>query len=45
MQNKFGHLIDKEKYQVFVMGSPSNIPLNFALHPWFVLNKQGSISR
>ncbi|OGZ07134.1 MAG: hypothetical protein A3D65_03590 [Candidatus Lloydbacteria bacterium RIFCSPHIGHO2_02_FULL_50_13] len=45
MENKFQHLIDKEKYQVIIFGCPSNIPFNFALHPWFVVNKQGSISR
>ena len=45
MENKFQHLINKEKYQVFVFACPGNIPFNFASHPWFVINKQGSISR
>jgi len=37
--------LDKEKYQVFLFVSPSNIPFNFASHPWFVINKRGSTSR
>ncbi len=38
-------LIDKEQYQVFVFVCPGNLPFNFALHPWFVVNNRGSISR
>jgi len=45
MGNKFQQLVDKEKYQVFIFACPGNIPFNFALHPWFVVNKRGSISR
>lgn len=41
----FQDLIDKDKYQVFVFSSPASIPINFARHPWFVLNKKGVISR
>lgn len=45
MENKFQQLVNKEKYQVFLFACPANVPLNFALHTWFVINKQGSISR
>lgn len=39
------NLIDKNKYQVFLCACPANIPINFASHPWFVVNKKGTISR
>lgn len=42
---EFEKLIDKEKYQVFLVVCPTPIPINFAIHPWFVLNKKGSLSR
>lgn len=43
--NEFQNLINKDKYQVFVFDSPAFIPINFARHPWFVLNKKGVLSR
>lgn len=43
--NDFESLIKKDKYQVFVFANPAPIPINFARHPWFVLNKKGEISR
>lgn len=47
MSNKedYSKLIDKSKYQVFLFNSRANFPFIFAIHPWFVLNKQGEISR
>ncbi|MFA6437386.1 MAG: DUF3750 domain-containing protein [Candidatus Paceibacterota bacterium] len=42
---EFFKLIDKEKYQVFLFACPTQIPLNIALHSWFVVNNQGKISR
>lgn len=42
---KFQQLINKDKYQVFLFICPGNIPFNFASHPWFVVNKQGLVSR
>ncbi|KKT21937.1 MAG: hypothetical protein UW07_C0051G0001, partial [Candidatus Nomurabacteria bacterium GW2011_GWF2_43_8] len=46
MNNKeLEKLIDKDKYQVFLYACPANVPLNFASHPWFVVNKLGSVSR
>jgi len=45
MENKFQNLIDEKKYQVFIFTCPSNIPFIFASHPWFIINKLGSISR
>jgi hypothetical protein len=38
-------LIDKNSYQVFVLSSPSPIPLSFARHTWFVVNKMGTLDR
>ena len=42
---EFEKLIDREKYQVFVMASRASFPLSFAIHPWLVINKKGEISR
>ena len=44
-KHKFSGLIDKEKYQVFLLACPGSVPFNFALHPWFVVNRQGTIFR
>lgn len=41
----FQNLINKDKYQIFVFISPASFPISFAIHPWFVLNKKGEISR
>lgn len=41
----FQDLIDKDKYQVFVFSSPASLPINFARHPWLVINQKGVISR
>lgn len=38
-------LIRPDRYQVFLMASPASIPLNFACHPWFVVNKKGAVAR
>lgn len=38
-------LVEKNKYQVFVLSSPSPIPLSFARHTWFVTNKLGVLDR
>lgn len=32
-------------YQVFLFGCPANAPFSFALHPWFVVNNRGRLSR
>ncbi len=46
MDNKnYDDLIDKNKYQVFIMFCPAYIPFNFFRHPWVVLNKKGEVSR
>ncbi len=42
---EFEKLIDKDKYQVFVLASRASFPLSFAIHPWLVINKKGEISR
>lgn len=42
---EFEKLIDKDKYQVFIMLSRGGLPFTFAVHPWFVVNRKGKISR
>jgi len=42
---EYFQLIDKSKYQVFLFSSPVPIPLNFAVHTWFVINLKGEINR
>ena len=37
--------IENDKYQVFLLTCPAIIPVAFASHPWFVVNKQGSVAR
>ncbi|MBP7804787.1 MAG: DUF3750 domain-containing protein [Candidatus Pacebacteria bacterium] len=41
----FQKLIDPTKYQVFLFTCPAHIPLNAFVHPWFVVNQKGTISR
>jgi len=41
----FENLINKDKYQVFIMYCPAYLPFNFFRHPWLVVNKKGEISR
>lgn len=41
--NNFG--LDMKRCQVFLFACPVTIPLSFASHPWFVVNKSGSLSR
>ncbi len=43
--HKFEHLINKEKYQVFVFSCKAYFPFLFAGHPWVVINKRGIVSR
>ncbi len=38
-------LIKKDKYQVFIFTCPCSMPINFAQHTWFVVNKKGVVSR
>ncbi len=41
----FENLVDKDKNQVFVFYCPAYIPVNFAIHPWFLVNRKGVLSR
>lgn len=41
----FNKLINPKKNQVFFFECSAFIPVNFASHPWFVLNKKGELSR
>ncbi|MES2007180.1 MAG: DUF3750 domain-containing protein [Patescibacteria group bacterium] len=45
MKPKFEDLIKTDEYQVFLFVSRANMPANFALHPWFVVNKKGFLLR
>ncbi len=37
--------INKDTFQVFLCYSLCSVPLSFAIHPWFVVNKKGTVSR
>ena len=43
--SNFEKLIDPTKYQVFLFACPAHVPAHFAIHPWFVVNKKGNLSR
>ncbi len=46
MQNQnLESFVKQDSYQVFLFVCPANIPFSFAIHPWFVVNKQGVLSR
>ncbi len=44
-KKEFAKLINKNKYQVFLFTCTCRFPINFARHPWFVINNKGKISR
>ena len=44
-QKNFESLLEKEKDQVFLFVSSAGVPLSFASHPWFVINKKGTLAR
>ena len=41
----FKKLIKEDKYQVFLLTCPASFPVNFVIHPWFVINRKGVVSR
>ena len=41
----FDSLVNKDKYQVFLLSCRPSLPLSFSRHPWFVINKKGVVSR
>lgn len=43
--DNYSNLINKNKYQIFLCSCPASIPINFARHYWFVVNRNGQISR
>src|SRR3989338_3846576 len=45
MEKRFETLLRSDLYQVFLFTCPAVIPFNFAVHPWFVINKKGDIER
>lgn len=44
-EEAFTKLLKPDRYQVFLFVSRGSIPLSFAVHPWFVVNKRGIVSR
>ena len=42
---EFDKLIQKDKYQVFILSSSAALPFIVFHHPWFVINQKGKISR
>ena len=43
--NQFEILFGKEKYQIFLFSCPACFPFSFARHTWFVVCRDGDISR
>src|SRR3989344_8628629 len=44
MEN-FSNLVNKDKYQVFVLGCRAHFPFGFFRHAWFVVNEKGKLWR
>jgi hypothetical protein len=42
---EFEKLVKPDRYQVFLFTCPATMPFAFATHPWFVVNRKGTISR
>src|SRR4051794_27562170 len=45
MRIHFERLLKPDRYQVFLLSCRPSMPLSFARHPWFVVNKKGIVSR
>jgi hypothetical protein len=45
MKDDLEKMIDKEKFQIFIVCCPAYFPFNFFRHLWIVLNKKGEIFR
>jgi hypothetical protein len=43
--DKIEQILYKEPFQVLLFSCKSNIPFGFFRHPWFVINKNGELSR
>lgn len=44
-EEELNKLVDPNQTQVFVCTSPSNMPISFGAHSWFVINRKGKLSR
>jgi hypothetical protein len=44
-RRRFEDAIVNDDYQVFLMVCPATLPFSFATHPWFVVNKKGTLFR
>ena len=45
LNSNFKELIEKDKFQVFLFAAPLPIPVNFAVHAWFVIQLEHKIER
>jgi len=45
MNSEFEALIKPDEYQIFLFTCPASLPVSFAAHPWFVINRKGMLSR
>jgi len=43
--HSLAQLLRNDKYQVFLFSSLATIPFCFVRHPWFVVNREGVLSR
>lgn len=43
--NDLDTVLQKDAYQVFLFTCPATLPFSFATHPWFVVNRKGTVSR
>lgn len=41
----YSEKVNPDANQVFLCMSQATLPFSFAIHPWFVVNKQGDVSR
>ena len=45
MDDRFERLLKRDATQVFLLACPASLPNSFAVHPWFVVNRKGALSR
>lgn len=45
MRDDLNDKVRKDRYQVFLFSCPAALPVSFASHPWFVVNRYGALSR
>ena len=45
MSDELSSMLKNDRYQVFLLSCPAALPVSFASHPWFVVNRKGALSR